>query len=100
MAQYIDKSALIAEIEKKKIPFKKDIEDGNYPTYLCALLDFEDLLNTLEVKEVDFENELSYENYKSFFEKYPDISDDWGFEEAWTFAEYFYKLGLKAKKEE
>ena len=55
MSQYIDKDALVAEIERKKIPFKRDIEDGNYPTYLCALMDFEDFINTLEVKEVDLE---------------------------------------------
>ena len=53
----------------------------------------------VETKESNLENELSYENYKSFFKKYPDLSDDWGFEEAWIFAEYFYKLGLKAQKE-
>ena len=58
MAQYIDKNALVAEIEKKKIPFKRDIENGNYPTYLCALMDFEDFINTLEVKEVDLEKEI------------------------------------------
>ena len=56
MAQYIDKNALMAEIEKKKIPFKKDIDDGIYPTYLCALMDFEDFINTLEVKEIDLYN--------------------------------------------
>ena len=53
MEQYIKKSALVAEIERKKIPFKKDIDDGVYPTYLCALMDFEEFINTLEVKEVD-----------------------------------------------
>lgn len=58
MEQYISKDALVAEIEKKKIPFKKDIDDGVYPTYLCALMDFEDFINTLEVKEVDLEKEL------------------------------------------
>jgi len=51
MTQYIDKSALTAWIKEKKIPFKKDIDDGVYPTYLCALMDFEDFLDTLEVKE-------------------------------------------------
>ena len=52
MSQYIDKSTLTAWIKEKKIPFKKDIDDGVYPTYLCALMDFEDFLDTLEGKGV------------------------------------------------
>ncbi len=66
MVQYIDKAAVMAEIEKKKIPFKKDIDDGVYPTYLCALMDFEDFINTLEVKEIQEEptsNELKIDAY-------------------------------------
>ena len=55
MAKYINKAAVVAEIERKKIPFKKDIDNGVYPTYLCAIMDFEDFINTLEVKEVDEE---------------------------------------------
>ncbi len=61
---------------------------------------FSYILQHLEVKEVDLEKELSYEDYKSFFEKYPDLSDDWGFDETWTCAKYFFELGLKAQKEE
>lgn len=102
MKKLIDKSALVAEIEKKKIPFKRDIEDGVYPTYLCALMDFEDFINTLEVKEVDgiVSEEISYEDYMSFFKEHPNFPDDWGFDEAWIFAEYFYKLGIKAQRGE
>ena len=55
MKQYIDKDIIKAELERKKIPFKRDIEYGNYPTYLCALMDFEDFIDTLEVKEVTTE---------------------------------------------
>ena len=57
MAQYINKAAVKAWIKEKKIPFKKDIDDGVYPTYLCALMDFEDFVDTLEVKEGDLEKE-------------------------------------------
>ena len=57
MVQYISKDALVAELNRKKIPFKRDVEDGNYPTYLCAIMDFEDYINTLEVKEVDLDKE-------------------------------------------
>jgi len=55
MAKYILLDALLAEIEKKKIPFKKDIDDGVYPTYLCALMDFEDFINTLKAKDCIYE---------------------------------------------
>ena len=56
MKQYIDKDIIKAELERKKIPFKGDIvEYGNYPTYLCALMDFEDFIDSLEVKEVTTE---------------------------------------------
>ena len=53
MKEYIDKAVVKAELERKKIPFKKDIDDGVYPTYLCALMDFEDFIKTLEVKDMD-----------------------------------------------
>lgn len=56
MKQYIDKDIIKAELERKKIPFKRDIvEYGNYPTYLCALMDVEDFIDSLEVKEVTTE---------------------------------------------
>lgn len=44
MGKYIDAEKLKEEIARLKQPFKKDIEDGVYPTYLCALLDFEELI--------------------------------------------------------
>jgi len=58
MAQYIDKSALVAEIERRRDYYKRNpllvnakycIDEDN------AILK---LLDTLEVKEVDFEKEL------------------------------------------
>lgn len=92
MAQYIDKATVVAEIEKKKIPFKKDIDNGVYPTYLCALMDFEDFLDTLEVKEVDLEKEMS---------KY--LGDDWKKDadgkienDMIAFAKHFFELGLRS----
>lgn len=57
MKRYIEKDRILAEIEKKKIPFKKDIEDGVYPTYLCALMDFEDFISAIETKNVDLNKE-------------------------------------------
>ena len=63
----IDAEKLIAEIEKRKAPFKKDMEDGVYPTYLCALMDFEDLITSLQ-QEQDM-GEVS-DGYHTFNELY------------------------------
>ena len=68
MEQYINKSAVMAEIERKKIPFKKDIDDGVYPTYLCALMDFEDFFDTLEVKEEVFDINDIKDAFKSGYD--------------------------------
>ena len=58
-------------------------------------------LDTLETKENDLVEELDYGDYMAFFEEHPEYNDvDWGFEETWTFAQYCYKLGLKAQKGE
>lgn len=46
MNKFIDADRLKAEIEMRKMPFKKDIEDGVYPTYLCALMDFEEIITS------------------------------------------------------
>ena len=94
MEQYIPKSALVAEIEKKKIPFKKDIDNGIYPTYLCALMDFEDFIDTLEVKEVDLEEEIC-----TFFSKNPipyEHITDWPLLK--NCAIHFFELGLRASQ--
>lgn len=98
MTQYIDKSALVAEIEKRIEEYKSMKIDSSYYDGMIASLEFlrDEFIDTLEVKEVDLDRELSYKDYKSFFKKYPNLSDDWGFEEAWTFAQYFFELGLKA----
>ena len=50
------------------------------------------------MKEADLEKELDYDDYMNFFKEYPEYdNEDWGFEEIWTFGQYCYKLGLKAK---
>lgn len=56
---------------------------------------------SLQVKENDLVEELDYDDYITFFKEHPDYNDgSWGFEETWTFAQYCYKLGLKAQKGE
>lgn len=94
MEPYISKAALLAELNRKKIPFKRDVEDGNYPTYLCAIMDFEDYINSLEVKEVDLEDEIDKELDEEWYGEY--IEHD-KFRKS---AKHFFELGLKAQKGE
>lgn len=50
-------------------------------------------------EEDDLVEELDYDDYIRFFNEHPGYNNDsWGFDEAWKFAQYFYKLGLKTKK--
>ena len=103
MAQYIDKDTLVAEIEKwekmyKTCPTRNSYEDALKEGRLIGYKDTLHKINTLEVKEVDLEKELSYDDYMEFFEKYPNFPDDWGYDEARIFANYFFKLGLKTQK--
>jgi hypothetical protein len=58
MEQYIDKSALVAEIEKLKCNLCPDFYEYNYDAAKVELLEkIEILINNLEVKEVDLEKE-------------------------------------------
>ena len=103
MTQYIDKAAVVAEINRqhKKLMTANNIYGAQFVLgFRQACRQIIDFLNTLEVKDVDSNKELSLEDYKSFFKKHPDLSDDWGFDEAWMFAKYFYELGLKVQKGE
>ena len=98
MEQYISKSALVAEIEKR---IKEIDEIGTYLSPKGVLTNLLCHLSTLEVKEVDLEKELDYKDYIEFFNCHPTYNDcSWGFEETWTFAQYCYELGLKAQKVE
>ena len=83
MTQYINKDALVAEIESLRCTSFTNFDDGVNAT-VQILLDF---INTLEVKEVDLEKEL-----RDFV--VGDIDDyDMGL------AKHFYELGLKAQNE-
>jgi hypothetical protein len=90
MGKYIDKDALVAEIEKELNATKKySTEYVNGKKYaLKKILSF---LDTLEEKEVDldFETEL----YKRFGQ----VKD---FILCMRIAKHFYELGLKAQKGE
>ena len=110
MAQYIDKDALVAELERRLeklyefLPDASKIENGmitiseacNTGKY-TALESFKDYVDTLEVKEVDLDyikDELDrvVKIYK------PDGDFGWG--TLYNIATHFFELGLKAQKGE
>ena len=102
MARYIELDALVDKIEKTiNKPYPKhdqqcDWEDGYCGGLYKALSIIED---TLEVKEVDFENEFN--NFLDNIEGVPrmwhsDEQIEWGKD----IAKHFFELGLKAQKGE
>ena len=82
MARYIDKDALVAEIERLRE------EKGTF--YASDVLyNLEDFLNTLEVKEVDLQSEIDrvWNNTSDNF------SED-GWKEFEDIAKHFFELGM------
>lgn len=102
MKQYIDKTALVAEIEKRQ---KEEVfydEDGSfaswaYQNHYSTLESIKNFIDTFEVKEVD----LDY--IKKELDKVVRIykpNGDFGWGTLYNVATYFYELGLKAQKGE
>lgn len=99
MMQYINKSALVAEIERLKSEHIKHTRNKFCAEWSCGVLDnILSFINTLEVKEVDLEKEIDevIHNYKLNNHRHtsicaPDI--EW-------IANHFFDLGLKAHKRE
>ena len=100
MAQYIDKSALVAEIEKRK---KRNVlNEGAFEEDIDIL----SFIKNLEVKEVDFIEEFN--NFVDFIEEFNNFVDRNKFmakdiisiSDMEKTASYFYELGLKAQKGE
>ena len=95
MAQYIPKSALVAEIEKLKEenrPNSKSISEyirGGIYGFDLAIEKTISIIDTLEAKEVDLEKECS----KYFEENDLCVHDDYI-----KFARHFFELGIKAQK--
>ena len=110
MAQYIDKSTLIAEIERRLdelynlLPDASKVENGmitiseacNTGKY-TALESFRRFLDTLEVKEVELEKEIKnvQRGYKTIdeYENYPCTM--YANDIEWI-AKHFFELGLIA----
>ena len=94
MAQYIDKSTVVAEIERIEY-------ETNYEPFTDEVLgkrmvckDIKSFLDTLEVKEIDLNREIEKE-----------IETRWRGEYLFTTkfkesAKHFFELGLKAQKGE
>jgi hypothetical protein len=96
MAQYIDKDAVVADIERR-IKINKECMLGlkNFDYYqgkVDALNDTLSLLGTLEVTEVDLEKE-----YKDFVEEDPVYNKLVNGIVGKAIAKHFFELGLKAQ---
>ena len=98
MKQYIDKDALVAEIERR---IKETKEKWELPNHLVTatgqgiLMGYNNilsLLETLEVKEVNLEKDVD-----AILE-----TNDWNYDKIdfYEFAKHFFELGLKAQKGE
>ena len=68
MEQYISKSALVAEIEKRIEEYKSMKIDSSYYDGMIASLEFlyDEFIDTIEVKEVDLEEELESWRHNHF----------------------------------
>lgn len=104
MTQYINKSALVAEI-KRQIDCCYKICAGNldflqksYPEHYYSIETYKEILsfiNTLEVKEVDFVKE-----FYTFSEKHKLMDKGIEFADIEKTASFFFQLGLKAAQNE
>jgi len=107
MAQYIDKSALVAEIERRNVICKKVALDlrtqGNKDYYQGkaeAYKEVLDILDTLEVKEVDLEKEIQDHIKECLDVKFPTTDIELIKKDVTYTARKFFELGLKAQKGE
>lgn len=98
MAQYISKSAIVAEIKTRIETYNKGYANGD-DCRADALETFLHDIDFLEVKEVDLEKE-----FDSFLNDIEGMPPMWHSEEQieWgkDIARHFFELGLKAQKGE
>ena len=97
MTRYIDKAAIVAEIERRRKLVSDPILSGNDLMIgeRNALFDLLSFLDTLEVKEMDLEKE-----YKDFVEEDPVYNKLVNGIVGKAIAKHFFELGLKAQKGE
>jgi hypothetical protein len=92
MEQYISKSALVAEIEKRRIDWSYGSSiEAKYKKEECD--DILSFIDTFEVKEVDLDAELEHYKEEQNIRYEEDIN-------MFEFAKHFFELGLKAQKGE
>lgn len=101
MFQLIDKEALIKEIEKR---INKEIQScatdlGYSQGYIDSMRDVLSFLNTLEVKEIDMDELLSYldKDIKEFMTTEEFERDSAVYGHYWAIAKHAFLLGLKEK---
>ena len=107
MKELIDKAEVVAEIER--------LREEEYPCdtfeestgYYNALDEIATFLNTLEVKEVDYERELSKYVSNGIHRFFPNVDDDYCKMDSVIWQDYvidtakhFFELELKAQKGE
>ena len=97
MPQYIDKAAVVAEIEKRR--------DRNSKNKLNLAAAFEDnyilsFLDTLETKEVDLEQEIQQYINDCLDIKFPTTDIELIAKDVEYTARKFFELGLKVRKGE
>ena len=103
MTHLIDKDAAVAEIERTQKVLNLDDLGGRSVMAWCE--GFKRFLDTLEVKEVDFERELSKYVSNGIHRFFPNVNDDYCKMDSVIWQDYvietakhFYELGLKAQK--
>ena len=108
MAQYIDKSPLVAEIESKIKKLRSNLEicktENDRKTISLCIGCYNgilSILNNLEVKEVDLEKEIEEHVLGMPMSEFTHESEVEGF---WDWAReefrHFFELGIKAQKGE
>lgn len=103
MTQYINKDALVTEIEEKKIKISPNRDwyfDEYTNGYIDALKDILSFLDTFEVKEVNLEKELETLNSLLYDLDGVAVKGTTSYltvEDIKDIAKRFFELGLKAK---
>lgn len=108
MKQYIDKSAIVVEIERR-IKETKSMQpkfDQFWAGQISAFKGILKILDILEVKEFDFERELSKYVSNGIHYFFPNVDDDYCKMDSVIWQDYvietakhFFELGLKTKRE-
>ncbi len=103
MAQYVDKDALIAEIEKVINEINLDIiEDWRRRLQrkrdIKVMKNILSLINTLEIKEVDLEKELQDHIRECLDIKFPTTDIELIKKDVEYTARKFFELGLKTQR--